>query len=72
MRSFVAAVKFLVICGVFLSLISCNNNGGKEVKPDSLAIRKSIEEMPVLDANDAIKKMNVEDGFTIKLVAAEP
>lgn len=72
MRSFVAAVKFLITCTVFLSLISCNNNGGKEVKPDSLAIRKSIEDMPVLDANDAIQKMNVEDGFTIKLVAAEP
>ncbi len=72
MKPFVAVVKFLISCTAFLSLLSCNNNGEKGGKPDSLAIRKSIKEAPVLDANEAIKKMHVEDGFEVKLVAAEP
>ncbi len=37
-----------------------------------MAIRKSIEDVPVLEPDDAIKKMHIEDGFEVKLVAAEP
>src|SRR5690242_18538170 len=72
MKSFITTVKILITCAAFLSFISCNSNNGKGEKPDSLAIRKSIEDEPVLDPSDAVKKMHVENGFTVKLVAAEP
>ena len=72
MKSFIIVIKFLISCAAFLSLLSCNSNGEKSGRPDSMAIRKSIENMPLLEANEAIKKMHIEDGFTVKLVAAEP
>ena len=72
MKSFISITKCLIITSTFLYVISCNNNNGKNNKSDSLSIRKSIEDEPVLEPNDAIKKMHVEDGFTVKLVAAEP
>ncbi len=39
---------------------------------DSLAIRKKFDSSPVLSAQEALKKMSVEKGFAVKLVAAEP
>lgn len=65
-------VKILIICTAFLSLLSCNSNNGNGGKPDSLAIRKSIEDASVLKPAEAIKKMHIEDGFEVKLVAEEP
>lgn len=50
----------------------CRNGEAVQAKPDTLAIRKSIAEAPVLDASAAIAKMQVEDGFAVKLVASEP
>lgn len=72
MKLFVTTVKVLITCTAFLSLLSCNSHNGNGGKPDSLAIRKSIEDAPVLSADEAIKKMHIEDGFEVKLVAAEP
>ena len=45
-----------------------NTNG----KPDSLAIRQSIAEAPQLSPEESLKKMHVAQGFTVKLIAAEP
>lgn len=39
---------------------------------DSLLIRKNIPASPVLSPEESIKKMHIENGFTVKLVAAEP
>lgn len=40
--------------------------------PDSLAIRKAYASSPVVPAEASVAKMQVEDGFDVKLVAAEP
>lgn len=40
--------------------------------PDSLAIRKAYASSPVVPAEASVAKMQVEDGFEVKLVAAEP
>jgi len=63
-----------VIAGVMAAggLLGCKGGADKGSKPDSLAIRRSIAETPVIDPNEAIKKMHIEDGFAVKLVAAEP
>ena len=45
---------------------------GKNGNIDSLAIRKSIPPSPVLSPAESLKQMKVEDGFAVKLVAAEP
>ena len=60
-------VIFFLIC-----FYACNNNAHELTKNDSLAVRKNIQEQPSLDAVEAIKKMHVEDGFEVRLVAAEP
>ncbi len=39
---------------------------------DSLAIRKQFSSSPVLSPQESLKKMTVEKGFTVKLVASEP
>lgn len=63
-----------VIGGVMAAgaLQGCKGAADKGAKPDSLAIRRSIAETPVIDPNEAIKKMHIADGFAVKLVAAEP
>ena len=60
----------LIIVLPFLQ--SCRNPSSSANKADSISIRKSITESPVLEAGAAIKKMHVEDGFVVKPVAAEP
>lgn len=61
---------FMAIC--LVCLYACSNGGQQSGKNDSLAIRESIQEAPALDASAAIQKMQVEDGFEVQLVAAEP
>jgi len=63
--SIIAVVAFGILQG-------CSSGTDKNGKPDSLAIRKSITETPVIEATAAIKKMHIADGFEVKLVAAEP
>ena len=63
----------LFIC--FLQILSCKTRNQDESKPakvDSLAIRKSVPPAPVLSPAKSIEKMKIEEGFAIKLVAAEP
>jgi len=63
------SVLFFIAAGV---VQGCKNGTTVNQKPDSLAIRRSIAETPVIDANEAIKKMHIAGGFEVKLVAAEP
>ncbi|MDB5249951.1 MAG: dehydrogenase [Segetibacter sp.] len=46
-------------------------SGSSNMGGDSLLIKNSLD-APVLSAEEAIKKMHVESGFSVKLVAAEP
>lgn len=57
---------------VIISLASCKNTTNGNHMSDSLAIRQSIKKAPVLSPEASIKLMHIEEGFTVKLVAAEP
>lgn len=62
------ALSFLLICiGE-----SCHQNANGSAGSDSLAIRRSITPAPALSPGESIKKMHLEEGFEVKLVAAEP
>ena len=66
-RSFAVCIALYAVC-----FYACNNSNLSISKKDSLAIRKSIQEEPALDPQESIRKMHVENGFEVKLVAAEP
>ena len=67
-----ACQLFCIIISILVSFEACNNKEHKTAVNDSLAIRKSIEEAPPLQPEEAIKKMHTQEGFQVKLVAAEP
>lgn len=73
MRVFIYSINILALlfCTLLVSL-GCNDAGAPEVANDSLSIRKSIPPSPVLSPQESIKKMHLEDGLIIQLVAAEP
>jgi mono/diheme cytochrome c family protein len=64
----------LILLFSFFQFASCkfDKKKGKSSGVDTAAIKASIGESPVISGEDAIKKMYLEDGFEIKLVAAEP
>jgi len=66
-RSFAVCIALYAVC-----FYACNNSNHSTAKTDSIAVRKSIKEEPALNPQEAIQKMHVEDGFEVKLVAAEP
>jgi len=72
MRNLLFIQVILIIC--ILQLFACNSSSQKDNRSDidTVAIRKSIASAPVLTPQESIKKMQLEDGFEIKLVAAEP
>ena len=51
---------------------SCKQPNADKEGTDSLAIRESITSSPVISPAESINKMHLEDGFAVKLVAAEP
>ncbi len=64
----------IVLVAIAFSLttnVGCKSRG-KENASDSLAIRQSMASSPVLSPQEAIKKIHLEKGFSIKLVASEP
>ena len=73
MKKFVSILPVLVAISIGIGITgqSCND-AGKEAGPtDSLAIKRDLTS-PVLSPLDAIKKMHIEKGFDVKLVAGEP
>lgn len=64
--------RLLMIWAFTSFFISACNNPGKNGTNDSLAIRHQYAESPVLTAAQSLEKMQVEDGFSVQLVAAEP
>ncbi|HSU49905.1 MAG TPA: c-type cytochrome [Segetibacter sp.] len=61
----------LLIAG-FAASVEYRNQPNKEQTTNSFLPVKDSLTSPVLTAEEGIKKMHVEDGFTVKLVAAEP
>ncbi|WP_346317763.1 c-type cytochrome [Chitinophaga sp. YIM B06452] len=54
-----------------ITIASCNN-AEKNSKADSIAMRRQFAESPVLSPAQALQHFQVENGFTVQLVAAEP
>jgi putative membrane-bound dehydrogenase-like protein len=70
-KSLLHLLLLLISCNLILA--SCKNENKQRTKAeDSLAIREAFASSPVLTPEESLKKMKVEDGFTVKLVAAEP
>jgi mono/diheme cytochrome c family protein/glucose/arabinose dehydrogenase len=73
MRIFIYSVRILIVaCAVlWITGQSCKQTN-KETGTDSLAIRESVASSPVISPEESINKMHLENGFAVKLVAAEP
>ncbi|MBX3241437.1 MAG: c-type cytochrome [Chitinophagaceae bacterium] len=67
-RFFGATLFFLCI-----SFLGCNQNADfSTTRLDSARIHQIIENAPFLSPEEALKAMQVEEGFRVELVAAEP
>lgn len=63
----------IVVFGfILISQQGCKNKKIRNQTEDSLSIRKEYASSPVLSPEESIKKMHVEKGFAVKLVASEP
>ena len=60
--------------GVFVLILitgqSCRQSENRNETTDSLSIRKKFSSSPVLSPQESMKKMHVEKGFAVKLVAS--
>src|SRR6185437_4786976 len=68
-----SARSLTIVCVLIMAAgQSCKLAEKKNDKSDSLALRQNIPPSPVLSPEESLKKMHVVNGFTVKLVAAEP
>lgn len=74
MRNLFYSAKILFVFNVLVMLggQSCHQKENQNITEDSLAIRKSVPPSPALSAEESMKKMHLENGFAVKLVASEP
>lgn len=73
MRSATAYILLLLIfSGSIFLFHSCHTSSSDQDQNDSLAIRKQYAFSPVLSAAESLKKIHLEKGFAVKLVASEP
>jgi len=73
MKTILFSIPFLLI--IFLQLFSDSIPGKSSnwnYNADSISIRKAFSESPVLSARESIRKMQIEKGFKIHIVATEP
>jgi mono/diheme cytochrome c family protein len=70
----VKGISFCVTAWALLVCISCNSNKEAEHTNGMEQMRREeiLKTSPVLSPEESLKAMKVEDGFEIKLVAAEP
>ena len=61
----------IILIAAFQSIFQGASHQQPKTFEDSLDIKRDLKS-PVLTAEESIKKMHVEKGFTVKLVAAEP
>lgn len=71
MRRTIYSLPAWILLWIWIAGQSCNQQQKEKSGADSLAIKKNLVS-PVLSPMEAIKKMRVENGFAVKLVAAEP
>lgn len=64
--------KILIGGAIAVLLTASCNNVEKNTGSDSVAMRKLYAESPVLTAEQSLQSLEVADGFTVQLVAAEP
>lgn len=73
MKTILFSIPFLLI--IFLQLFSDSTqrkSSNWNYYADSLSIRKAFSESPVLSARESIKKMQIEKGLRVHIVATEP
>jgi len=73
MKTILFSIPFLLI--IFLQLFSGDTQqklSNRNYYVDSLSIRKAFSESPVLSARGSIRKMQIEKGFAVHIVATEP
>src|SRR4051794_32531975 len=73
MRKALYSLPALLVMGALagITYVGCSNTPGPKANRDSLALKKNLTS-PVLSPEESIKKMHIESGFAVKLVAAEP
>ncbi len=75
MRFHFVRMPWLATACCVMFLIGCKPGkraGSVNAKSDSLTIRENLPSSPVLTAEESLKHMKLEDGFAIKVIAAEP
>ncbi|ALJ00050.1 DUF7133 domain-containing protein [Rufibacter tibetensis] len=78
MKSILYSALLAISCAGMLQACQPNSNTqavqeeGKPLETDSVKIREMYDSSPVLSPGESLKKMQVEEGFTVELVAAEP
>ena len=63
-------IVFIAFC--LVSVLFIAGTDPLELEPDSLFRKRVILNSPVLDPREAIRAMEVEEGFEVKLIASEP
>ncbi|MEO5995423.1 MAG: c-type cytochrome [Chitinophagaceae bacterium] len=74
MISFLYSLQVMIVTSM-LSLMSCNSVEHPDAlkgQKDSIAFRNSLPPSPVLTAQESVEHMKLEDGFVVKIAAAEP
>lgn len=73
MRKVFYSIPLLFVVPLLMMIVyfTCGNKAVTKHNSGSLADKKNLE-APVLSALEGIRKMHVESGFEVKLVAAEP
>ncbi len=65
-------IRLIILIFFTIALQQCRNAETINLKADSLTIKKSLPEAPQLSPQESMEKMHLENGFDVKLVAAEP
>src|SRR5690606_17564957 len=65
---------YLLLFAILLILgsIGCGEGGQSKRQSDSIAARQAYRDAPPLSPEEALKHFKIDEGFSIKIVAAEP
>jgi mono/diheme cytochrome c family protein/glucose/arabinose dehydrogenase len=74
MKTFTYTLAILIIFGLFTWFVGsgCKNSSQPALMFDSISLRNSIPPSPMLSPQESMKKIKMEEGFALQLVAAEP
>lgn len=65
-------LSLLVSILICTTIESCKQTSSAKPENDSIEIRKKFSVSPVLSVKESLKKMHIEKGFRVKVVASEP